>query len=259
MAHWHYREELGKDHRLRRSYYELLRDDLDDQILQYALIDSYRNFAARNISYPFVEKRELKPRGRIPDVEWDCQNAFLVVFLENTLPSADKKYIRFFEENKTTKTNLLRSEALTLSGKFDRTQKYLESVRFFDFLKELLPVDYALLIQRDSGRKARNKYVLSHFHVKIDWPIVDAAEDLARALRYISKDMYEKGDKYAEDIQKKFFEYYALPAMVGEEGRLPSWRHSISERSPASRRFMREAANPGRFIGYPKGGFPRPS
>ena len=38
---------------------------------------------------------------------------------------------------------------------------------------------------------------------------------MARDLRYISKDLYEKGEKYAEDIQKKFFEYYGLPDMVG--------------------------------------------
>lgn len=215
MTHWLYREELSKADRLRRSYYELLRDDLDAYILQFALIDSYQNFSVRQIPYPFVEKRELKPRGRIPDVEWDCQNAFLVIFLENGIPVAHKKYIRFFEENKTTKTNLLRSEALILSDQFDRTQKYLESARFIEFFKDLLSVDYALLIQRNSYRKAHNQYILSHFHVRIDWPIVEAAEDLARVLRYISKDIYEKGDKYAEDIQKKFFEYYALPATVG--------------------------------------------
>ncbi len=215
MTHWHYREELSRADRLRRSYYELLRDDLDAYMLQYGLIESYRNFSLKKIPYPFVEKRELKPRGRIPDVEWDCQNAFLVIFLENSLPAAHKKYIRFFEDNKTTKTNLLRSKALTLSDNYDRSQKYLESVHFVDFLKELLPVDYALLIQKDPSRKNRSRYVLSHFHVKIDWPIIEAAEDLARDLRYISKDIYEKGDKYAEDIQKKFFEYYGMPVMVG--------------------------------------------
>jgi len=72
--------------------------------------------------------------------------------------------------------------------------------------EELLNIDYALLIQQDPSVKKKNRYSLTHFHVKIDWPIADAAEDLARSLRYISKDIYEKGDKYAEDAQKKFFE-----------------------------------------------------
>ncbi|MGD8549005.1 MAG: hypothetical protein PVJ45_05240, partial [Desulfobacterales bacterium] len=215
MAFWCVREELSQEDRLRRSYYELLRDELDQHMVKYALLDSYDNFLSRKIDYPFVEKRELKPRARIPAIEHECQNSFLAIFMEETIPSEHKKYIRFFESNKTTKINLLRYERLSLSNTFDRTQKYLDSAHFHDLLKRLLPVDYALLIQRNPASRGKNRYSLSHFHVRIDWPIADAAEDLARSLRYISKDLYEKGDKYAEDIQKKFFEYYCLPVDVG--------------------------------------------
>jgi len=215
LAFWRIREEISQESRLRRSYYELLRDELDQFMLQYALTESYNNFAQKKIPYPFVEKRELKPRARIPDVEYEYQNAFLVIFVEDTISPAHKKYIRFFDENQTTKMNLLQCKWLPLRGKFDRNQKYLESAHFFNFLKVLLPVDYALLIQRDPSSKARDRYSLSHFHVRIDWPIAEAAEDLARSLRYISKELYEKGDKYAEDIQKKYFEYYGFPATVG--------------------------------------------
>ncbi|MCF8070303.1 MAG: hypothetical protein K9L30_17105 [Desulfobacterales bacterium] len=214
MVQWGVREELSSRDKIRRSYYELLRDDLDPQMLQYALIDSYCNFSKENIPYPFVEFRELKPRARVPDIEYPLQNAFLVIFVEDMIPSEHKKYIRFLDVNKTTKANLLGSKTLTLSGKFDRTHKYLDSIKFGNFLQSLLPVDYALLIQRDSAT-AKDRYSLSHFHVKIDWPISEAAEDLARNLRYISKDLYEKGDKQAEEIQKKYFEYYGLPFMAG--------------------------------------------
>ena len=215
MAFWNFREELSQADRIRRSYYELLRDELDQFLLQYALIDSYHNFISHKIAFPFVEKRELKPRARIPDQEYDSQNAFLVIFVEDVVTSEHKKYIRFFDVNKTTKTNLTQFKTLALSQKFDRNAKYLESVHFNNFIKQLLPVDYALLIQRDPAGKAKNRYSLSHFHVRIDWPIANAAEDLAQSLRYISKELYEKGDKYAEDIQKKFFEYYGLPVMAG--------------------------------------------
>jgi len=184
-------------------------------MLQYALIDSYTRFQASKVAFPFVEKRELKPRARIPDVEYECQNAFLVLFVEDTIPPEHKKYIRFFDLNKTTKSNLLSSKTLPLSNKFDRNQKYLESLQFPSFIKTLLPVDYALLIQRDPATKARNRYSLTHFHVRIDWPIIEAAESLARDLRYISKDIFERGEKYAEDLQKKFFEFYGLPVMAG--------------------------------------------
>jgi len=215
LAFWKYREELSRAHRLRRSYYELLRDELDQFLTQYSLIDSFNNFSTQKKPYPFVEKRELKPRARIPDQEYESQNAFLVIFVEDIVPPEHKKYIRFFDVNKTTKKNLLQFKTLPLADQFDRTWKHLESIHFNDFIKQLLSVDYALLIQRDPSGLAKNRYSLSHFHVRIDWPIADAAEDLARSLRYISKDLYEKGDKYAEDVQKKFFEFYGQPVMVG--------------------------------------------
>ena len=215
MAFWSVREELSQFNRLRRSYYELLRDELDQVMLDYALIQSYKQFSERQLSYPFIEKRELKPRARIPGIEYECQNTFLVLFVEDIIPAAHKKYIRFFDVNKPTKTNLLQSKALPLPEKFDRTHKYLDSVHFYNFLNVLLPVDYALLIQRDPTTRATNRYSLTHYHVRIDWPIADAAEDLAQNLRYISKDLYEKGDKYAELAQRKLFEYYGMPVMVG--------------------------------------------
>jgi hypothetical protein len=215
LGFWTYREHLSLANRLRRSYYELLRDQLDQEILQYALVDSYANFKARKIPYPFVERRELKPKARIPSLEYEAQNAFLVIFVEDTIPAIHKKYIRFFDDNKTTKVNLLKTKTLSLANTFDRSQKYIESAEFVNVLRQLLSVDYALLIQRDPMSRGRDRYNLSHFHVRIDWPIADAAEDMARRLRYISKDLYEKGDKYAEDVQKKFFEYYAQPMMAG--------------------------------------------
>ena len=215
MAFWSVREELSQINRLRRSYYELLRDELDQYMLEYALTNSYLRFASQNIPYPFVEKRELKPRARIPSIEYPYHNTFLVIFVEDTIPAIHKKYIRFLNVNKTTKTNLLRSRDLPLPDNFDRNQRYLESVHFYNFLKVLLPVDFALLIQRNPAIRAKDRYQLTHFHVKIDWPIAEAAEDLGQKLRYISKDLYEKGDAYAEVIQKKFFEYYGLQVMAG--------------------------------------------
>ncbi len=94
-------------------------------------------------------------------------------------------------------------DRLSLSNKIDRTQKHLELVRFDNLIRRLLPVDYALLIQRDPATRKKSQYNLSHFHIHIDWPIGDAATALARILRYISKDIDEKGEKYAEDVLKK--------------------------------------------------------
>lgn len=215
MFHWRAREELSAEERLRRSYYELLRDDMDQFILEHALIDSYKNFARREEPFPFIAKKELKPRAQLPKIEYELHNSFLVLFVEDVIPDTFKKHIRFFDVNKITKTNLMRSKSLPLTDDFDRTQKYLEDIRFFNFLKDLLPLDYALLVQRDPSSVAHDRYAVTHFHVRIDWPVAAAAEDLGRFLRYISKDLYEKGDKYAESLQKKLFEYYGFPFMIG--------------------------------------------
>ena len=191
----------------------MLRDELDQFVLGYSLVGSYNNFLRLRAPYPFVELRELKPRARIPSVEFDAQNSFLIIFSEDFIHKKHKKYIRYFDVNKTTKDNLLKHKYFPNVENFNRNFKFFETSDFFTLLRSLLPIDYALLIQRNQQAKVR--YALTHFHVRIDWPIAEASEDLARELRYISKDLYEKGDKYAEDFQKKFFEYYGVPVMSG--------------------------------------------
>ncbi len=207
------RDCLSIEERLRRSYYEVLRDELDQFVLGYSLVGSYSNFLRMRTPYPFVELRELKPRARIPAVEFDAQNSFLIIFSEDFIDKKHKKYIRYFDANKTTKNNLLRHKYFPDVERFNRNIKMFESSDFFSLLRSLLPIDYALLIQRNQRSKVR--YALTHFHVRVDWPITDAAEALAKDLRYISKDLYEKGEKFAEDFQKKFFEYYGVPVMCG--------------------------------------------
>ena len=191
----------------------MLRDELDQFVLRYSLVESYNNFLRLRMPYPFVELRELKPRARIPSVEFGAQNSFLIIFSEDFIDKKHKKYIRYFDVNKTTKDNLLKHKYFPDVENFNRELKFFETREFFSLLGSLLPIDYALLIQRNQRTKVR--YALTHFHVRIDWPIADASEDLARDLRYISKDLYEKGDKYAEDFQKKLFEYYGVPVMSG--------------------------------------------
>jgi hypothetical protein len=51
--------------------------------------------------------------------------------------------------------------------------------------------------------------------VKIDWPIADAAEDLAKWLRYIQNNLYENGDEIGRILQNKLFEYYCCHHSVG--------------------------------------------
>ena len=94
-------------------------------------------------------------------------------------------------------------------------------MRFFDdesfqtLLQHVISADFAVLLQQDPTVKSKYRYGISHFHVQIDWPVAEAATDLGTYLRYLSKDLYEKGDRHAELIQQKLYEYYGFHHTVG--------------------------------------------
>jgi len=210
------RLNLSLNEKVCRSLYEVLRDELDRELIEYSLIDSFRNYQSQSQPYPFVDLRELKPGGRIPECEHKYQNTLLVLFYEGTLPNEYKKYIRFFDSNQLTRENLSSHLVdLKIYDEFYPNIKYFESYQFSHLLRSLLPVDYAILIQKDSASGAKNRYLLSHFHVKIDWPIATAAEDLGRELSYLRGSLYERGEEYAEYMQQKFFECYGFHHSVG--------------------------------------------
>lgn len=215
MMNWPYRYHLSSKMKLRRSLYEVLRDQLDGNLVQLALIDSYRNFIRAKEPYPFVLKRELKPRARVAEKEFIYHNHFLIIFCEGTIPNNYKKYIRFFDNNKVTKESIEKLPYITIHKKYSANLRYFNNPAFSRFIKDMQPVDYALLIQNDPTIKSQNRYMMSHFHVRVDWPIDDATEDMGQNLRYISKDLYERGEKYAANLHHKLFENYGFHHSVG--------------------------------------------
>jgi hypothetical protein len=215
MHSWPYRFHLSIQDRVRRSVYELLRDQMDMYLIKNALVDSYQNFRQAGEPYPLVSKRELKPRARIVEREYLHHNRFLVMFCEGTIPGFYRKYIRFFDTNKVTKEAIAELTNVQLHKKYTKNLRYFENLNFEHLVLDLLPVDYALLIQKDPSIKTKNRYVMTHFRVKIDWPIDDATEDMARKLRYISKDLYENGEKYAQSLHHKLFENYGFHYSIG--------------------------------------------
>ena len=188
---------------------------MDMYLVKYALIDSYRNFCQAEEPYPFVPKRELKPRARVVEKEHIYHNNFLVIFCEGTVSGHYKKYIRFFDSNKVTKEGISELAQVQLHKQYTKNLRYFENPGFETFVLDLLPVDYALLIQRDPSIRTRTRYAMTHFHVKIDWPIDNATEEMAQQLRYIAKDLYEVGEKNAESLNNKLFEHYGFHYAVG--------------------------------------------
>ena len=215
MRTWPYRYDLSLLDRLRRSVYEVLRDQMDVYLIKQALIDSYENFRQARKPYPFVSKRELKPRARVVEKEYILHNHFLLLFCEGTIPGRYKKYIRFFDTNKVTKEGIDELANILLHRTYTKNLRYFDNPGFEPLVIDLLPVDYALLIQKDPLIKRRNRYAMTHFRVKIDWPIDDATEEMACQYRYISQELYENGEKYAESLHSKLFENYGFHHAVG--------------------------------------------
>lgn len=183
--------------------------------MKISLVDSFYNHQKGGVEYSFLDKSELKPKSKKVEKESELFRTFIVIFYEDILEPAIKNHIRFFPENAVVKKNLQYQVLIPLYEEFNRNLRYFDNPGFLDFIEGLLDVDYALLIQQDPTIKKKNRYALTHFHVKIDWPIADAAEDLAKWLRYIQGNLYEKGDKYARALQNKLFEYYGCHYSVG--------------------------------------------
>jgi hypothetical protein len=162
-----------------------------------------------------VDRSELKPKSKKMEKESDFFNTFLVIFCEGAISPEIRNYIRFFPENSVIKRNIQYLADFSLYEDFHLNLRHFDHPAFFELLEKLLKVDYALLIQPDPGIKKKERYSLTHFHVKVDWPIADAAEDLARQLRYIQGNLYERGDREARNLQNKLFEYYGCHHSVG--------------------------------------------
>lgn len=214
MLNWPFRYHLGIRQRLRRSLYEVLRDQMDCNLINLALVESYRNFCKAQEPYPFVSKKDLKPKVWVVEQEYNLQNRFLVIFCEGTIPSIYKKYIRFFDSNKVTKSAIEKMPFLSLRKKYTSNLQYFDNPNFTTLVNDLTPVDYALLIQNDPQAR-KNRYRLTHFHVRVDWPIDSATEEMALDLRYIARDLYENGEKYAQQLHHKLFENHGFHHSVG--------------------------------------------
>ncbi|MFH0812526.1 MAG: hypothetical protein V2A69_06765 [Pseudomonadota bacterium] len=212
---WTYRDRLNYYEKLRRSLYEVLRDALEMRLMKISLIDSFYNYQKNGVEYTFLEKSELKPKAKKLGKESESFNTFIVIFCEGTISPELKNYIRFFPENKLIKKNLEYLANFSLYKNFNQNLRYFDKPRFLDLVESLLRIDYALLIQQDPAVKQKHRFALTHFHVKIDWPIADAAEDLAKWLRYIQNHLYENEEKEARLLQNKLFEYYGCHHSAG--------------------------------------------
>ena len=202
------RFELSYIEMVRRSFYVFLRDELERRLKIITFEKPYKLCKEGGIPYPYVDPSDMRPKKREFSKESPVARPYIIIFCEETIEELHQKYIRFSDDNRIRKDTLALVPNVRLNKPFYSGIKFFERNTFFELLEELLDVDYGLLIQRDDRYKKQNRYSLTHFHVKIDWPIAEAAESLAKELRFISKSLYERGERYAETLQEKLFEHY---------------------------------------------------
>ena len=202
------RFELGHTEKIRRSIYVFLRDELERRLKSIALEEPYLKCKEKKIPYPYVDSSEMRPKKKEFSKESTQARPFFIIFCEDTIDEIHQKYIRFSNSNRVRKDTISLVPDIGLHRSFYSAVRFFERDSFFELLDQLVDVDYCLLIQRDNRYKKRNRYSLTHFHVKVDWPIAEAAESLAKEMRYVSKSLYEKGERYAEILQQKLFEFY---------------------------------------------------
>ena len=190
--------------------YPAVRERVYRFLIRYALVDSYRNFQEARQPYPFVTTASLRPGSVAPSKEYDLQNNLLVILLNGELPGRLRKHFRCREGNLVRKNNLVDvAPDLPELADFQHSLRFAHHERFEDLLRMLLPLDYALIIQRTPCKDGKNHHFeLTHFHVKIERLMDNALRAMGVHLNYFERGLYERGEAFIDSLERKFFEYF---------------------------------------------------
>ena len=176
---------------------------------RYALVESLAAFRAHGLSFPFVGRDTVLPHRRPPGPELAYQNTALLVCIDGMLPPALVKHFRLRPSNQTTWGNIRRiAPTVDLAG-YKAVHNRIDAPECLGLLRQLLPLDYALLVTRPSAGAPLH---LSHMHVKVERLTDNAIRDLGRKLGYVRRSLMERGEDFAEALEAKFFEYYGFRA-----------------------------------------------
>ncbi len=212
-------ELLSPAERRVRSVYLSMRAELEQTLFRSVFGGSYQAFKDAGSAYPFHERKELKPGSKVPSQEYELFNEAFVIFSEGTIPPEYRNHLRTRRSTKFTKDNLVGRVLDVELADFDSDDRNVTSPNFPNLLSRSLDLDSALVIQRDPTVTARGRYALTDGFVKVDFPVTDAAERLARHLRYVSKKITDTDipeevilgrTPVADRLEEKFFEYYGF-------------------------------------------------
>ncbi len=185
------------------------RQRMVDFLLGYSLIESHLAFVRARKPYPFVERHCVLPGAALPKGEHRYQNTAFMILLDGVMPDSLIKHFRLRKSNRVTAANLRRMGSGITLDEIRAEALDLRSAECEGILRQLLPIDYALLAERpEPGRPLQ----LSHAHVKIERLTDIAVRQLALDLGYIERRLFERSEDYADALEAKFYEYYGFPA-----------------------------------------------
>ncbi len=184
---------------------------LTDTLVRYVLLDSFDDFERHDEPFPFVDRTRLLPTTAVPRLEHRYQKTAFVIMLDGALPRSLVKHFRVRESNRVTWRNIQRlAPHLDLSD-YKSEHCQLSSPEAHELLRKLSSLDYALLIQEPAG-DGEGPCSLTHMHVKVERLTDNAIKDLSKALGYIDRRLFERGEDYVDALESKFFEYHGFPA-----------------------------------------------
>lgn len=178
-------------------------------MIQYTLVESYLHFRAMQHPYPFVPRSSLRPGAVTPTKEYTLHNNGLVLLFDDRVTANLYKHFRARPANRAIKRNLETvAPNLPSLDDFDAIKCQADHPEFLKMMRILLPLDYALLIQRVTPQGEKGEFELSHFHVKVERLTDNALRSLAIHLGYIKKGLHERDELFAEVLEKKFYEFF---------------------------------------------------
>lgn len=195
----------------RHDPYATAREDLIEMLIRYTLLDSYANFTRRGQRYPFTDRVQILPNRGLPGHEHRDQNTAFLIMLDGTLPRSLVKHFRIRQSNQVSWRNIQRLAPQLDISDYKAEHCRFGSSQFLDLVRRLSTVDYALLVEHPAA-KAESTCVLTHMHVKVERLTDNAVKDLGKALGYIDRRLFERGEDYVDAIEAKFFEYHGFSA-----------------------------------------------
>ncbi|MFQ5535600.1 MAG: hypothetical protein ACE5EM_12355 [Sphingomonadales bacterium] len=202
----------------RSDPYSSARTRLIDFLLERCLAESFFAFERHEEPYPYVAKSTLYPGTAAPSKEPVYQNTAFIILLDGALPPELRKHFRLRNSNRVAWKNIRRLAPDVDVTKYRAAQRLMNSPDAEILLRQLVGLDYALVIDRGAADKliARNRPLtdspcrLSHMHVKVERLADNAIKDLGRSLGYIERRLFERGEDYVDALEAKFFEYYGF-------------------------------------------------